>query len=286
VLQIKLNDSMAKTTDNGQRTTDKIMSDQILVTEENGIATITLNRPEKMNAFFGHMRRDFAEILERVGGDDDVRVVIITGAGRGFCAGADIDYLIELVERRDANEFARLLGSARRVLTTIRQMNKPVVASINGAAAGAGCNVALACDIRIASSNAIFSQAFAKIGLHPDWGGTYFLPRIVPANIACEMFFLGDSIDAEKAYQLGLINRVVAPEELENETKNLAQRLAAAPPISVAAAKRAVYMSDQETLEAMLQYELEAQLECFHSEDLREGLRAFKEKRKPKFTGR
>ncbi len=262
------------------------MYENILVNEENGIAIITLNRPEKMNAFHGHMRRDFAEILERVGGDDEIRVVIITGAGRAFCAGADIDYLLQLVERRDSDEFARLLGSARRVLTAIRQMNKPVVASINGAAAGAGLNVSFACDIRIASSNAVFSQAFAKIGLHPDWGGTYFLPRIVSSNIACEMFFLGDSIDAKRAYELGLINRVVAPEDLEGETMELAERLAKAPPIAISAAKRAVYMSDHETLEAMLQYELQAQLECFRSEDLREGLRAFKEKRKPKFTGR
>lgn len=261
------------------------MYEHILVSEENGIATITLNRPEKMNAFFGHMRRDFAEVLERVGGDDDIRVVVITGAGRGFCAGGDVNYMMELVERRDAYEFERLLGSARRVLTTIRQMGKPVVAGINGAAAGAGCNVALACDIRIASSNATFAQSFVKVGLHPDWGGTYFLPRIVPTNIACELMFLGDSIDAQKAYQLGLVNRVVAPEELETETKNLAQRLAEAPPIAIAAAKRAIYMSDQETLEAMLQYELESQMECFHSEDFKEGLRAFKEKRKPKFTG-
>jgi 2-(1,2-epoxy-1,2-dihydrophenyl)acetyl-CoA isomerase len=262
------------------------MYEHIQVKEENGIATITLNRPEKLNAFYGHMRRDFAEALERVGGDDDIRVVVITGAGRAFCAGADINYLLELVERRDGEEFARLIGTARRVLTTIRLMNKPVIASVNGPAAGAGCNVALACDVRIASTDATFSQAFSKIGLHPDWGGTYFLPRIVPANVACELFFLGDAIDAQKALELRLVNSVVAPEELETETLKLAGRLAASPPIAVAAAKRAVYVSEQKTLEEMLRYELESQMECFHSEDLREGLRAFKEKRKPKFTGR
>lgn len=262
------------------------MSDQILVKEENGIATITFNRPEKLNAFHGHMRRDFAEALERLGSDDDIRVVVITGMGRAFCAGGDVSYLLEIVERRNADEFARLLGSARRVLTTIRQMAKPVIASINGPAAGAGCNVALACDIRIASTDATFAQSFAKIGLHPDWGGTYFLPRIVPTNIACELFFLGDSIDAQKAHELHLVNHIVLPEELETETRKLAERLAQAPPIAVAAAKRSVYASDSETLEAMLQLELEAQLECFHSEDVREGLRAFMEKRKPKFRGR
>lgn len=262
------------------------MSDQILVKEENGIATITLNRPEKLNAFYGHMRRDFAEALERVGSDDEIHVVVITGAGRAFCAGGDIGYMQELAKRRDVDEFERLLGSARRVLTTIRLMAKPVVASVNGPAAGAGFNVALACDIRIASSDATFAQSFAKVGLHPDWGGTYYLPRIVPANIACEMIFLGDSIDAQKAYELGIVNRVVAPEALEDETRKLAGRLAEAPPIAVAAAKRSIYASDQQDLEAMLQLEVEAQLECFESEDFKEGLRAFMEKRKPKFKGR
>lgn len=262
------------------------MSDLILVKEENGIATITLNRPEKLNAFYGHMRRDFAEALERVGSDDDIHVVVITGAGRAFCAGGDIGYMMELANRRDVDEFERLLGSARRVLTTIRLMGKPVVASVNGAAAGAGFNVVLACDIRIASSDATFAQSFAKIGLHPDWGGTYFLPRVVPTNIACEMIFLADSIDAQKALKLGIINRVVAPEELEEETRKLAQRLAEAPPIAIAAAKRSIYASDQQDLEAMLQLEVEAQLECFESEDFKEGLRAFMEKRKPRFTGR
>ncbi len=248
--------------------------------------TITLNRPEKLNALVGHMRRDLAEALEHAGSDRSVRVVVITGAGRAFCAGGDVVYMNELAERRDDEEFARLLGAGRRVVLAIREMTKPVLASVNGAAAGAGFNLALACDLRIASTAATFAQSFSKVGLHPDWGGTYFLPRIVAPNKALEMFFLGDAIDAEEALRLNLVNRVVAHEELEAETRKLAERLRDAPPVSVAAVKHAVYMSGSATLDEMLQYETESQLRCFQSSDGREGLKAFMEKRKPRFTGR
>ena len=168
------------------------MYEHILTTENEGILTITLNRPDKLNAFVGHMRRDLAEALEHAGSDRGVRVVIITGAGRAFCAGGDIAFMAELMQRRNAEEFSRILGAGRRVILAIRQMTKPVIASINGPASGAGCNLALACDLRIAANTATFSQSFAKVGLHPDWGGTYFLPRLVTPNKACEMFFLGD----------------------------------------------------------------------------------------------
>jgi 2-(1,2-epoxy-1,2-dihydrophenyl)acetyl-CoA isomerase len=259
--------------------------EHILVSEADCIATITLNRPDKLNAFIGHMRRDLAEALEHAGSDRSVRVVVITGAGRGFCAGGDIAFMAELMQRRDAEEFARILGAGRRVITAIRQMAKPVIASINGPASGAGCNLAFACDLRIASNTATFSQSFAKVGLHPDWGGTYFLPRLVTPNKACEMFFLGEAIDAEEAARWGLVNQVVAPEELESTTLQLAERLRAAPPIALAAAKHAVYMSEAAELEEMLRYETEAQLRCFESDDGHEGIRAFLEKREPKFTG-
>lgn len=260
--------------------------EHIKVAEDSGIVTITLNRPDRLNSFIGHMRRDLAEALEEAGSDPHVRVVIITGAGRGFCAGGDVNFMAELVERNDSEEFARLLGAARRVILGIRHMNKPVIASINGPASGAGFNLALACDLRIASNDATFSQSFVKIGFHPDWGGTYFLPRTLPSNIACEMFFLGDPIDAKKAFELGLVNRVVAPAELETETLKLAQRLCDGAAISIAAAKSAVYAGGHNSLEQMLQYEVDAQLRCFASEDAREGVRAFLEKRPPKFTGR
>lgn len=261
------------------------MYEHILVSEAEGIVTITLNRPDKLNAFVGHMRRDLAEALEHAGSDRSVRVVIVTGAGRAFCAGGDVAFMAELMNRRDAEEFSRILGAGRRVITAIRQMTKPVIASINGPASGAGCNLAFACDLRIASNNATFSQSFAKVGLHPDWGGTYFLPRLVTPNKACEMFFLGESIDAAEAFRLGIVNQVVAPEELENATMQFAERLRAAPPIALAAAKHAVYMSEAADLEEMLRYEIEAQLRCFESEDGHEGVRAFLEKREPRFTG-
>src|ERR1700752_3710360 len=188
------------------------MYEHIQVAEADGIATITLNRPDKLNAFIGHMRRDLAEAIERAGSDRNTRVVIITGAGRAFCAGGDIAFMAELMQRRDAEEFSRILGAGRRVILAIRQMTKPIIASINGPASGAGFNLALACDLRIAANTATFSQSFAKVGLHPDWGGTYFLPRLVTPNKACQMFFLGESIDANAALRLGILNRGRAPE--------------------------------------------------------------------------
>ncbi|CAN5814074.1 2-(1,2-epoxy-1,2-dihydrophenyl)acetyl-CoA isomerase PaaG [soil metagenome] len=261
------------------------MYEHINVTEDSGIATITLNRPEKLNAFIGHMRRDLAEALEATGSDRAIRVVVVTGAGRAFCAGGDVAFMADLVERQDAEEFSRLLGAARRVVMAIRQLNKPVIGAVNGLASGAGCNLALACDLRIASAEATFSQSFVKLGLHPDWGGTYFLPHLVTPNRACEMFFLGDVMSAEEALRLNLVNRVVAPEDLEAAVRELAKRLRDAPPMSIAAAKQAIYLSQSADLEEMLRYETEAQLRCFESKDGREGIRAFLEKRAPVFSG-
>jgi 2-(1,2-epoxy-1,2-dihydrophenyl)acetyl-CoA isomerase len=261
------------------------MYEHIDVTEDSGIATITLNRAEKLNAFVGHMRRDLAEALEATGSDRAIRVVVVTGAGRAFCAGGDVSFMADLIERQDTEEFSRLLGAARRVVMAIRQMNKPVIGAVNGPASGAGCNLALACDLRIASSEATFSQSFVKVGLHPDWGGTFFLPRLVTPNRACEMFFLGETMSAAEALRLNIVNRMVAPEDFRPAVSELAERLRDAPPISIAAAKQAVYLSQSAELEEMLRYETEAQLRCFVSEDGREGIRAFLEKRPPKFSG-
>lgn len=256
------------------------MYEHIKVEFDAGIVTVTLNRPEKLNAFAGHMRRDLAEVLEHTSSDPEARVVVVTGAGRAFSTGADVGRMRELMNDDDVEEFTRLLGAGRRVLTAIRQMLKPVIAAVNGPAYGAGFNLALACDIRLAAESATFSQSFVKVGLHPDWGGSFFLPRAVPSNIACEMFFLGDAIDARRAAELGLVNRVVADAQLAPETRKLAERLRDAPHAAIAAAKRAVYMSEHESLERMLQYETEAQLQCFQSRDARDRVRAFLEKRR------
>jgi 2-(1,2-epoxy-1,2-dihydrophenyl)acetyl-CoA isomerase len=261
------------------------MYEHILVDEANGIVTITLNRPEKLNAFIGHMRRDLAEALEQAGSERSVRVVVITGAGRAFCAGGDVEFMLQLMERRDSEEFARILGAGRRVILAIRKMTKPVIAAVNGVAAGAGCNLALACDFRVASTSASFAESFVKVGLNPDWGGTYFLPRLVTPNKACELFFLGESISAQEAARLNIVNQVVSPEELQDAVQQLAERLRAAPPMVIEAAKQAVYMSEAQNLDAMLRFETESQMRCFDSDDGHEGVRAFLEKREPGFTG-
>lgn len=260
----------------------------IKATLDRHILNVTLNHPERRNCFAEHMRRDLAAVLERAGSDDEVRVVIISGAGSAFCAGGDLKNIRELMEREGgADEFTRTLGAGRRIVSAIRTMTKPVVASIGGAATGEGFNLALACDIRLASDDAKFSQSFVRFGLHPAWGGTYFLPRIVAPNIACELFFLGDTIDAQTALRLNLINHIYPSAELEAATRRLAERLRDAPATPIAAIKHAVYASaDGAGLDEMLQYEQEAQARCFRTEDAREGVRAFLEKRQPRFTGR
>lgn len=256
----------------------------ILVSVADGIGTLTLNRPDRLNAFAGTMRQELADGLALLDGDPEVRVMVITGAGRGFCAGADVGYLAELSERDDADGLAALVEAGRRVVTTIRESSKPVIGSINGVAAGGGANLALACDIRIASEHARLSQSFNRIGLHPDWGATYFLPRLVGEAKALELFWTAEMLDAEACLQLGLFNRVVPHAVLAETTMDFARSLAAKPAEPIARAKRAVYASLDRSLSQMLDYELEAQLACFRTADAREGIRAFVEKRSPNFT--
>jgi enoyl-CoA hydratase/carnithine racemase len=257
--------------------------EHILLRRADGIGVLTLNRPEKLNAFAGTMRQEIGDALEELERDPAVRVIVITGAGRAFCAGADVGYLAELVDRRDVGALAALVEAGRRVVTTIRNSRKPVVGSINGVAAGGGANLALACDLRIASDQARLGQTFNRIGLHPDWGGTYFLPRLVGPAKALELVWLAEVIDAEECLRLGLFNRVVPHRELEQRTLELAQELAAKPALAIATAKRAIYRSLDHTLPEMLDDELEAQLRCFESGDAALGIRAFLEKRRPAF---
>jgi enoyl-CoA hydratase/carnithine racemase len=257
--------------------------EHMLVDRSDGVGTLTLNRPDKLNAFAGRMRQEIAETLDELESDGSVRVIVITGAGRGFCAGADVGYMGELVERRDVESMAALVDAGRHVVTTIRRSRKPVIASVNGVAAGGGANLALACDLRIASERASLGQTFNRIGLHPDWGGTYFLPRLVGPAKALELFWLADIIDARECERLGLFNKVVSHVELPEATRAWARTLADKPALAIALAKRAVYESLDRTLPEMLDYELDAQLRCFESGDASEGIRAFTAKRAARF---
>ncbi|MDO8597122.1 MAG: enoyl-CoA hydratase/isomerase family protein, partial [Sulfuricaulis sp.] len=206
------------------------------------IATLTLNRPERLNALGGTLREDLYDAVTKSAADPNVGVLVITGAGRGFCSGGDVKSMSERNQAGQALFVDEQLAPLRDwVILAMRDCPKPVIAAVNGAAAGAGMNLALACDIRIASTAAKFSQAFVKRGLAPDWGGSYFLPRAVGLAKACELIFAGEAIDAVEALKLGIVNAVVAPEALMDETYKLARKIAAGPPIAIQLAKRAIY---------------------------------------------
>ena len=250
------------------------------------VLTITLNRPDKLNAFSGTMREDLLAALRAAADDPATRVIVLTGAGRAFCAGGDVEYMSGLQKSDDVAAFRKLLDAGREIVTAIAEMDKPVIASVNGVAAGAGCNLALACDYRIASESAKFSESFVKIGLHPDWGGTWFLPRLVGPSRALEMLMTGRMVDAAEALSIGLADRVVPAAELAAETEKLANAIASGPPLAIDAIKRALRRSPTNELRAQIDLESEHQLAAFRSRDAAEGMAAFFEKRAAAFEGK
>jgi enoyl-CoA hydratase/carnithine racemase len=264
------------------------MSDyQYIITRiTDGIGTITLNRPDRLNSFEEVMREELVQATRETIGHPDVRAIVLTGAGRAFCAGADVDYMGEALDRKDYDSAMGLVLSGGEVVRMLREAPQPVLASLNGPAAGGGANLALACDLRLASEHAAIGQVFHKIGVHPDMGGTYFLPRLVGPSKALELIWSAAMIPAERCLELGLVNRVVAHDQLAAETASWAARLAALPPIAAQAAKEAVYRSERSDLATMLELEAEIQLACFRSGDAEEGMAAFREKRVPEFRGR
>ena len=259
----------------------------LLYEVKDGIATLTLNRPDRLNALGGSLREDLHDAVTRSAADPEVRVMVITGAGKGFCSGGDVKAMGEAkAGQRERPLIEKIAPGRDRTLLAMREAPQPIIAAVNGAAAGAGMNLALGCDIRIASTAARFTQAFVKRGLHPDWGGTYFLPRAIGTAKACEMIFTGDVIDAAEAERLGIVSRVVAPEELMPAAYEFARRIAAGPPVAIRLAKRSIYANSELDLRAALQVETMAQNICFETEDATEGIRAFGEKRAPTFKGR
>lgn len=258
----------------------------VLYRPDQGVGTITLNRPEKLNALVGSMREDLLAAFSRAESDAGIRVVVITGAGRGFCAGGDIDSMASLQREANTAEFERLLRAGDDVVGAIRRIPKLVIASVNGVAAGAGSNLALACDYRIAGSDARIGATFVRIGLHPDWGGTYFLPRLVGTGKALEMLATGRMVESSEAFAMGLFDRVVPQESLAAETQALASRIAEGPPIPIADIKAAIYQSMTNGLQEQMELEHRNQLRAFATQDAREGMTAFLEKRPPRFSGR
>ena len=264
------------------------MSDQILLAESDGVVTLVLNRPDKLNAFDDAMRAQFLAAIEAVAARTEVRVLVITGAGRAFSAGGDVAYMVRLKQQRATYEagLGTLVAAGTTAVSAIAALPFPTIACVNGPAAGGGANLALACDLRIASDRASFGQSFVKIGMHTDWGGSYFLPRQVGLAKALELCWLGDMVDAAEALRIGLVNRVVPHAALDEETRTLALRLSGAPQTSVRAARRNLRASMARTLDECLDAEYLAQGACWASADSEEGVRAFVEKRPPRFGGR
>jgi 2-(1,2-epoxy-1,2-dihydrophenyl)acetyl-CoA isomerase len=262
------------------------VSGVVLERREDAIVVLTLNRPDRLNAIHTELAEALLASLRRAAADDAVRCVVLTGAGRAFCSGGDLKLLAEVRQRNAPEELRRLLEAGHALIAEICAMPKPVVAAVNGPAAGAGMNLALACDIRIAADSASFGENFARVGLFPDFGGTFLLPRLVGPARAAELFYTGEMISAEEAARIGIVNRVVPAARLDEEVRALAARLAAAPPLAVRSVKQVLFGRELEALRQAMEFEAGQQVACFGSADAMEGFTAFFEKRTPVFRGR
>lgn len=254
----------------------------VRIDRKDGVAVLILNRPDVLNAFNEQLTAEFHDAVKHAERAAEVRCLVITGAGRAFCSGQD------LRERAAGGEVSygdSLRDRYNPIILRLHTMNKPVIAAVNGVAAGAGCNLALACDLRIASDRASFIEIFARVGLVPDSGGTYFLPRLVGLGKAFELAYLAEPVDAQEALRLGLVNRVVPHDDLSTASLDLARRLAAGPTKGYGLIKRGLRFASAAALEQALAYEAYLQEIAGHTADHREGVAAFLAKRRPNFTG-
>ncbi|CEH30492.1 enoyl-CoA hydratase [Aneurinibacillus migulanus] len=258
------------------------MYETILYESIEGVAKITMNRPDKFNAFTEQMHKELLDALKKAGKDPMVRCIVLTGAGRAFNAGQDLAE----VEGGDVDFGGFLRKRYNPLIMQLRQTEKPIIAAINGVAAGAGMSLALACDMRLVSEKASFSNVFINIGLVPDSGGCYFLPRIVGIGKALELALMGEKVSAEEAYRIGLVNKVFPAVNFETEVMEYASKLAALPTTGMGLIKRTMYKGLEMNLEETLEYEALSQEIAGGTEDHKEGVQAFFEKRKPVFTGK
>jgi enoyl-CoA hydratase/carnithine racemase len=261
------------------------MNDIVLVEDGELVRLMTLNRPDALNALTVEAMRVLADHLEDAAADSRVRAIVLTGAGAAFSAGGDLAFLRDLPHMAGPAVREIVYGSFQRVTRVIRGMDKPVIAAVNGAAVGAGCEIAVACDFRIASERARFSEAWIRLGCVPALGGMYLLPRLVGLARATELVLTGEMIDAREALRIGLVTKVVMPPDLMPAAEELARSLARGPRHAIAAAKAALNRGLQADFWSEMDRTLDAQIACFATRDFQEGIRALAEKRAPRFTG-
>lgn len=258
--------------------------ENIILKKEEGVATITLNRPQVRNALDMKTFQELKEAIEGVRTDKEVRAIILAGAETAFCSGVDVSMLGGMAGV-SLSDLRASIREIHKIINSIEEMEKPVIAAVNGYALGGGCDLALACDLRIASEDAIFGEEYIKLGLVPDMGGTQRLPRLVGVAKAKELIFTGDRIDAMEAGRIGLVNKVVPKEELQSEAMNLAQKLAKGPSVAIGLAKIAINKGMEGDSRTGMEYEAHAQSLCVQTKDVMEGVTARLEKRPPQFKG-
>ncbi len=261
------------------------MTDTIKYDVADRIATITLNRPELMNAFTWEMVGAWADALQRAQADDEVQVIVVTGAGKAFCSGGDINNMGDRQSRTPLMRKNELMANVHRIPLALEAIYKPVIAAVNGAATGAGMDLALQCDLRFAAASARFGETYVRVGLVPGAGGTWFLPRLVGTAKALELFWTGDLIDAAEAERIGVVNKVLPDAELMPHVRAVATKIANGPPLSIRFIKRAVYQGMRIDLRTSLDLISSHFAVVSASADHKEAVQAWREKRKPNFTG-